>query len=64
MMVKARQIVIYGKLDWFINDDHSVEFTTIGFTNKGKGESFDNDWETQQVVIQMVPIVLVQAVTL
>lgn len=39
----------FGKLDWYITDDHSIEFTTIGFTNKGKGESFLNDWKTQEV---------------
>ena len=38
----------FGKLDWFINDNHSVEFTTIGFTSKSKGISYENDWETQQ----------------
>jgi len=39
----------FGKLDWYINDDHSIEFTTIGFTTKGKGTSFLNDWQTQTV---------------
>ena len=38
----------FGKLDWYINDNHSVEFTTIGFTTKGKGTTYLNDWETQQ----------------
>ena len=38
----------FGKLDWYINDDHSIEFTTIGFTTKGKGINYLNDWETQQ----------------
>jgi outer membrane receptor protein involved in Fe transport len=39
----------FGKLDWYINDEHSIEFTTIGFTKKGKGTSYENDWETQEV---------------
>ena len=37
----------FGKLDWYINDDHSIEFTTIGFTKKGRGTTFLNDWQTQ-----------------
>ncbi|MDO6428637.1 TonB-dependent receptor [Thalassotalea sp. 1_MG-2023] len=36
-------------LDWFINDDHSITATAIGFTNKGKGKTYANDWETQDV---------------
>ncbi|TPH18645.1 TonB-dependent receptor [Litorilituus lipolyticus] len=39
----------FGKLDWYINDEHSIEFTTIGFTKKGKGTSYKNNWETQEV---------------
>lgn len=39
----------FGKLDWYINDNHSIEFTTIGFTKKGSGTSYKNDWETQEV---------------
>ncbi|MBL4942206.1 MAG: TonB-dependent receptor [Colwellia sp.] len=38
----------FGKLDWYINDDHSIELTTIGFTSKGKGTTYLNDWQTQQ----------------
>ncbi|PKG81512.1 TonB-dependent receptor [Colwellia sp. 75C3] len=39
----------FGKLDWYINDNHSVEFTAIGFDEKGSGESFENDPMTQTV---------------
>lgn len=39
----------FGKLDWWINDEHSIEFTTIGFTERGKGTSYLNDWETQEL---------------
>lgn len=39
----------FGKLDWYINDEHSIEFTTIGFDKKGSGESFKNDAMTQTV---------------
>jgi len=39
----------FGKLDWYINDEHSIEFTTIGFTEKGKGTSYLNDWDSQKV---------------
>ncbi|AIY67362.1 TonB-dependent receptor [Pseudoalteromonas piratica] len=36
-------------VDWFITDDHSLTATAIGFTNKGKGKTYANDWETQEV---------------
>ncbi|SET62065.1 TonB-dependent receptor [Thalassotalea agarivorans] len=38
-----------GTLDWYITDNHSITATAIGFTNKGEGKTYDNDWETQQV---------------
>ena len=39
----------FGKLDWYINDEHSIEFTTIGFTKKGNGTTFLNDGDAQAV---------------
>lgn len=38
----------FGKLDWYINDNHSIEFTTIGFETDGKASNYENDWQTQQ----------------
>ncbi|ALO36251.1 hypothetical protein CMT41_17070 [Colwellia sp. MT41] len=42
----------FGKLDWFINDNHSIELTTIGFATKGKGTTFNNDGITGEVGAQ------------
>jgi outer membrane receptor protein involved in Fe transport len=39
----------FGKLDWYITDEHSLEFTTIGFTEKGKGTTYKNNWESQEL---------------
>lgn len=39
----------FAKLDWFINDNNSLEFTTIGYTSKGKGVSYENDAQNQVV---------------
>ncbi len=39
----------FGKLDWFMNDDHSLEFTAIGYTKKGKGTDYNYDWKTEEV---------------
>ncbi|MEW6995487.1 TonB-dependent receptor [Colwelliaceae bacterium MEBiC 14330] len=38
----------FGKLDWYINDDHSIELTTIGFETDGKASNYENDWQAQQ----------------
>lgn len=39
----------FAKVDWYMNDDHSLEFTTIGFTDKGKAKQFDYDHETNNI---------------
>lgn len=36
-------------VDWFITDDHSITATAIGFTNKGKGKTYANDWQTETI---------------
>ncbi|MCJ8274414.1 MAG: TonB-dependent receptor, partial [Psychrosphaera sp.] len=38
-----------AKIDWYINDDHSVEFTHINFENKATWDTYDYDQDTQQL---------------
>ena len=38
-----------GKIDWFINDNHSVEFTHINFENKNNWDTFAYDENTRKV---------------
>lgn len=39
----------FANLEWYINDDHSIGFTGVGFTNKGKGTTYLNNPETGEV---------------
>lgn len=39
----------FANVDWFINDDHSIGFTAIGFTNKGEGKTYNYDYLTEEL---------------
>lgn len=38
----------FAKLDWFINENHSIEFTSINFENKNTYKTYDYDWQTNE----------------
>lgn len=36
----------FAKVDWFITENHSLEFTSINYENENKWKTYDFDWET------------------
>lgn len=36
------------KLDWYINDNHSIEFTSINYENDNRWKSYNYDWQTNE----------------
>jgi hypothetical protein len=36
----------FAKVDWFITENHSLEFTSINYENENKWKTYDFDWAT------------------